>query len=125
MTLAKEAKSSALIDNVAVSANSASALSTMIDTSNAIQVAVEVLYTIGSVPTKCVRLDCYGSMDDTNYTTSPFASYDCPLPTAAGTFRHEFGIANAMRYIKFKVADTDTSVTISSVCVYAQCQLVT
>lgn len=124
MALSKGAKSSALINNETVTYGSTSTLSNpAVDTTNAVRVGVEVVLTYGA-NTVPARLDVYGSMDDTNYTTAPIGSYPLVL-AASSTTRQEFPVTDFPRYLKFKVANPEpTAISLTGVYVYAQNQVI-
>lgn len=126
MALSKTDPVTVLTDTT-IGASSASPMSSpAVDSNNVIQLAVDVTVTWGSVPTKGCRLDCYASYDGgTTYDTNPFASYDIPFPTLAGTYGYTFGVSHSPRYIGFKVANVDTTVSVSGVEVKYQKQIVT
>lgn len=125
MALAKPAPTTLLTGgSAAAGGTTATALSDPLDTQAAIQVAAEVVFTCGSAMTKACRLQCFGALDSStgNYSTSPFVTYDLAIAGASGTYRHDFGVANSPRYMKFSVLNLDTAVAISDVTINVQPQ---
>lgn len=129
MVLTKETKTTVLDQLASITYGTSSDLvpASGIDTSAAIQVAAEVVCTYGSAQTVGARLDVYGSLDDTNYSTQPYASYDLTMPATSATVRQVFGIANAPKYLKFKVTNPDavtSNANLATVSVNVQRQLI-
>lgn len=122
MALSKPSSGTSLLTAGSAAASNVSGYSTGIDTSNAIQVAVEVILTYGAA-TLGGRLECFGSLDNTNWSTEPYAAYDIVL-AASATTRQVFGVANSPRYVKFRVRDLDTSVAISAISINSAMQTV-
>jgi hypothetical protein len=126
MTLEKAAPT-VVLSNATCAINDIIAISgvTAFDTSTAIQVACEVLCTYNSAATAGGRLEIYGSVDGTNYTTDPIAVYDLPF-TANVTKRAEFSILSAPKYIKPTIRNLDGTAghTITAVYISLQAQTV-
>lgn len=123
MTLTKDDPKVTLLENATAGASSATSLSTALTLTNCIQCAIEVLCTFGAASASG-RLDIYGSLDGTNYTTAPIAAYELVL-AASATSRQEFGVANFPPYIKCMLTNLDTGASITSISIFAVRQLVT
>lgn len=124
MTLSKPSSGTTVLSEKTAAASGTTTLSecTTTDTSNAIQVAAEVLATYGAA-TLGGRLEVFGSLDNTNWSTEPFAAYDLVF-AASTTTRQVFGVANAPRYLRFRVRNLDTSISITAISVNTAMQLV-
>lgn len=125
MTLAKGAPTVVISALASIAASATSAISTSsLDTTTSIQVAAEVLMTNGAATfNPNAQLLIFGSMDDSNYTTQPIATYDIVLEASATT-RQEFSVMNAPRYLKAKVKNLDTAIAITTISVSFQTQTV-
>jgi hypothetical protein len=80
---------------------------TAFDTTSVIQLTCEVLCTYNSAATVGGQLEIYGSIDNSNYTTSPIAVYDLPF-VANTTIRAEFSVLSSPKYIKPTVRNLDS-----------------
>lgn len=126
MTLAKPTGGTEVLTNKSAAAGGTTATlladCTSIDTTNAIQVSVEVVATYDT-PSLGGRLEVFGSQDNTNWSTQAYAAYDMVKET--GATRQVFGVANAPRYLKFRVMNLDTTKNITGIYINAAMQTVT
>jgi hypothetical protein len=126
MTLAK-ADPTTILSNATCAINDIVAISgvTAVDTSTAIQIACEVLLTYNSAATSGGRLEVYGSVDGTNYSTAPIATYDLEF-AANTTKRNVVSILSVPKYIKPTVRNLDatTGHTITAITIKVQPQTV-
>lgn len=127
MTLAKPASGTEVLANKTAAASGTTTLGdcTVVDSSNAIQVAAEVVATYNASATLGGRLEVFGSLDNTNWSTQPFAGYDMVFESAGATTRQVFGVANAPRYLRFRLRNLDTGQSITAIYVNVALQTVT
>lgn len=126
MTISKPVSGTEVLANKTVAGGGTNATTltdcTATDTTNAIQVAVEVVATYDT-PTLGGRVEVFGSLDNSNWTSQPFAAYDMVVET--GATRQQFGVANAPRYLRFRVKNLDTTKSISGIYINVAMQTVT
>lgn len=108
MVLSKPTSGTEILTTASLTANTQSSASSEVDTSNAVQLSIEVngTFNASAVTTALYTLEVYGGMATGVYSTEPFAVRNLVVRPNT-TSQQIFGLPCPMRYIMVKLYNHD------------------